>query len=479
MNLFYLRRALTDPLLKQFPQFPFLVLLALPLRDIRADTEFYPKIANPLDNPVMVLIPASGYAVAIFPDVNAAALVPLDAIDGQYLFVAAKIARPVLAALHDCPAYPPGPFPEGLPGMAIHKKYFIAGHVDHINNGVKAVEHGEQPAVRSGQALFNLGPLDNFLLQPSVCFGQAEGPLLNQPGEMLAILPHPRFILLALGNITNKGEDRSVFVFRDGKEMEQEPLMPEKDFLILPGMDRVMVDILDKTAHRGGIRLLKKAGEIRAQDLFFRLLKQIHGAGVYIDDLLLSGNPDHAFGHVIKNQLQMVLRMQEFLGDFPLTDPLKPENPRLPLPRCPFPRVGDEFLHMEEDILDRPFGNAGIGAVGKKIHFPFADNGGKDYHENILKMGHGANNAAQLVPADVGHDQVDKHDVRGKIVQDIKGGKAILGNAHRMPLLFQKAGKEFKDERVVVHHQNLFGHGALLPSDKRLRTAFPLRETKK
>jgi hypothetical protein len=73
-------------------------------------------------------------------------------------------------------------------------------------------------------------------------------------------------------------------------------------------------------------------------------------------------------------------------------------------------------------------------------------------------MGHFADNVAQLVPVDLGHDQVKKHDIRIKGGQQVQRRKPVLRRSNFVAFLFQQIAREFQQHPIIVNQQNFLTH---------------------
>ena len=73
-------------------------------------------------------------------------------------------------------------------------------------------------------------------------------------------------------------------------------------------------------------------------------------------------------------------------------------------------------------------------------------------------MRHFADNMAQLVPVDLGHNQVKKHDVRIKGGQQIQRSKPVLRRSNFVAFLFQQIARKFQQHPIIVNQQNFFSH---------------------
>ena len=77
---------------------------------------------------------------------------------------------------------------------------------------------------------------------------------------------------------------------------------------------------------------------------------------------------------------------------------------------------------------------------------------GEDNEKDIFEFRGMPDNVPQFFAVDLGHDQVEEHDVRGEVGQEIERLKPVPGRDHLMTAPGEQLPRERQDHPVVVHH---------------------------
>ncbi|KJS00542.1 MAG: hypothetical protein VR65_11990 [Desulfobulbaceae bacterium BRH_c16a] len=96
----------------------------------------------------------------------------------------------------------------------------------------------------------------------------------------------------------------------------------------------------------------------------------------------------------------------------------------------------------------------------------------------MLQVIHVADDAAEIVAADPGHDEIDEDDVRRHFDEGVETAEDITDASCFMPFEVQRFGHELEDNRVVIDDENflfLSFHDYL--AGFRLRRQFQVRTT--
>ena len=84
-------------------------------------------------------------------------------------------------------------------------------------------------------------------------------------------------------------------------------------------------------------------------------------------------------------------------------------------------KLSDDVNDVLGHLIEWPLCDTGVGAEIRNIHHFLRCDGGKDDDVNVLEVWTLAHDPAKSFAADIGHNQIDKDDVRHKGLHGFQG----------------------------------------------------------
>ena len=133
--------------------------------------------------------------------------------------------------------------------------------------------------------------------------------------------------------------------------------------------------------------------------------------------------------HILQNEFQSMLSGKQLLGGRTLG---KQGLTRLGLgsDRSDGPFFAMQKVQQNRGEIRIPFGNAGVCAEFGRIQHGFSSNSRNDHQPDLPQGFHLADDLTKPIPLQIGHDQVDSHQIRNKILYHGQGFDAVLGGLY-------------------------------------------------